>query len=549
MGMEATKTPTIATWCAHDALVALSELKPNPRNPNKHPKGQIQLLAKIIREQGWRNPIVVSTRSGLITRGHGRLEAARLLKAGSVPVDFQDYSSEEEELADAIADNRIAELAEIDEPMLRQLIEQLDQSDFDIELAGFDDKAIADLMAETAPENDADAEPQIDKAAELAAKWNVERGQVWELGAHRLMCGDSANTSDVSKIVTDTASLCFTSPPYANQRDYDAKQGAGDWNRLMQGVFSVLPMKEDGQLLVNLGIAYREGNWLDYWTPWTIWMEEKGWRRFGWYVWDKISAPPGDWCGRCGPAHEWIFHFNRKSREVNHIIPKKAESIKLKTGSSLRHKDGTIHTANYSPESGLNTHKIPDSVWRFNTARTGGKVEVNHPAVFPVELPRFAIQSFTKPNEIVYEPFAGSGTTIIACEQSGRRCRAMEISANYAAITLQRFLDATGKKPRLLVDTAEKTRPVRPRLAQAVPPRLLNGDTKPAACSSRQSNGNKSGSGRSRTFSPDSTTENQSPRASKRSSTATKKPSTAAALASISSPSSPAKTAAPLSNA
>ena len=97
--------------CAHDKIVPLKDLKEHPRNPNKHPPEQIKLLAKIIRVSGWRNPIVVSNRSGLITKGHARLKAATLLEQKTAPVDFQDYANEKDEIADMIADNRIASVS------------------------------------------------------------------------------------------------------------------------------------------------------------------------------------------------------------------------------------------------------------------------------------------------------------------------------------------------------------------------------------------------------------------------------------------------------
>lgn len=127
----------IPVWCAHDALVFCAELKPNQKNPNTHPASQIELLGKIIKEQGWRAPITVSNRSGLIVKGHGRLEAA--FKAGimKAPVDYQDYESEAAEHADMVADNRLAELAVIDDEKLTALLKELDSFDFDMEMTGF----------------------------------------------------------------------------------------------------------------------------------------------------------------------------------------------------------------------------------------------------------------------------------------------------------------------------------------------------------------------------------------------------------------------------
>ena len=106
-------------------MVDIEKLVGNPRNPNKHPQNQIELLAKIIKAQGWRNPIVVSKRSGFVVKGHGRLAAARLLGLELVPVDYQEYENEACEYADMVADNRIAELAELDEDALKGILEEL----------------------------------------------------------------------------------------------------------------------------------------------------------------------------------------------------------------------------------------------------------------------------------------------------------------------------------------------------------------------------------------------------------------------------------------
>ena len=128
----------IDVWCSHDALEDVTKLIPNPRNPNCHPDKQIALLSKIIKNQGWRQPITISKRSGFIVKGHGRLAAAKVLMVESIPVDYQDYATEAEEYADLIADNRIAELAEIDEDMITDLLGDTMFDDFDMDLTGFD---------------------------------------------------------------------------------------------------------------------------------------------------------------------------------------------------------------------------------------------------------------------------------------------------------------------------------------------------------------------------------------------------------------------------
>lgn len=127
----------ISVFCSHDKLVDPAGLVPNPRNPNQHPESQIEILARIIKTQGWRAPIVVSKRSGFVVKGHGRLTSALRLGVKSVPVDFQDYETEAAEWADLIADNRIAELAETNHDELKKLMLELKDQEFDLDLTGF----------------------------------------------------------------------------------------------------------------------------------------------------------------------------------------------------------------------------------------------------------------------------------------------------------------------------------------------------------------------------------------------------------------------------
>ena len=153
---------TINVWCRFDEAKDITTLIPNPRNPNTHGDKQIALLSKIIRNQGWRQPITVSNRSGFIVKGHGRLAAAKMLQVEQVPVEFQDYATEADEYADLIADNRIAELAEPDQAMLAELTGELMAGGFDMDLTGFDEEALGSFdFDEVAPPElkDGDREP------------------------------------------------------------------------------------------------------------------------------------------------------------------------------------------------------------------------------------------------------------------------------------------------------------------------------------------------------------------------------------------------------
>lgn len=149
----------VPVHCAYDEMVELEKLKPNPRNPNDHPHEQLALLAKIIINTGWRNPITVSNLSGQITKGHGRLEAAQLAKLTHAPVDYQDYRDEGEEWADILADKKITSMSEWNYKELTSLVEELDVGDFDMELTGFNSEALEDLMTWT-PEPTEKNEPE-----------------------------------------------------------------------------------------------------------------------------------------------------------------------------------------------------------------------------------------------------------------------------------------------------------------------------------------------------------------------------------------------------
>lgn len=152
--------------CAFDKMVEVSALVENPRNPNKHPDRQVELLAKIIKRQGWRHPVTVSNKSGFIVHGHGRIAAARVLKEKEIPVDFQDYETEAQEWEDLLADNKIAELAEIDDGLAAELLKELEAVNAEIELTGFSDNEIEKII-NTIDKKDREEKPEIEFSEEL----------------------------------------------------------------------------------------------------------------------------------------------------------------------------------------------------------------------------------------------------------------------------------------------------------------------------------------------------------------------------------------------
>jgi len=208
-------------------------------------------------------------------------------------------------------------------------------------------------------------------------------------------------------------------------------------------------MQPGGQVLVNLGLIHRESEWIPYWSGWLDWMRARGWRRFGLYAWDQGPGLPGDWNGRLAPAFEFVFHFNRQARQANKIVPCKWAGTPNK-GSGLRAADGTISEYQHAGLP-VQDFRIPDTVLRL-TRHKGRGIETEHPAVFPVVLPEFLMRTYTDEAEVVFEPFGGSGTTILAGQRIGRRVRAIELAPAYVDLAIARWRMLHPDQPVTLAD-------------------------------------------------------------------------------------------------
>jgi DNA modification methylase len=451
-----TITPAMAK---HLEIWPIERLKPYARNARTHSDEQVAKLAASIAEFGFTAPILVSA-DGDILAGHGRLAAAKRLGLETVPVVVLDHLSPTQRRAYILADNRLALDAGWDEALLAEELAALQGEGFDLMLTGFSDGELDDLLGEA--DSDDETNPPIDGIAEDAEDAEdadedipapprivISRpGDIWRVGQHRLICADSSDADAVARLMAgERAALLFTSPPYANQRNYTTG-GIADWDELMQGVFAAaMPiMRADGQMLVNLGLVHRDGEWQPYWDGWIEWMRAQGWRRFGWYVWDQGVTVPGDWAGRLAPRHEFIFHFNREARKPNKIVPCKAAGTyshlaALNGGGGLRDKDGKPSDWTHADRP-VQDFRIPDSV--ITVTRQRGPIdrerEIDHPAVFPVGLPTFVMEAYSDEGDIVFEPFSGSGTTILAGEACGRRVRASELAPEYVDVALIRWI-------------------------------------------------------------------------------------------------------------
>ena len=421
----------------------VESLIPFAKNARTHTEEQITQIAASIREFGFNNPILVDGHHGIVS-GHGRLSAARKLSMTEVPVIELEHLSDIQKRAFILAENKLAEKAGWDHELLALELADLGASGVDLELTGFDASEIESMLAKAGEETDTSSDEVADEIPETPVKAISRTGDIWQLGKHRLICGDAADPDVITALMAgQQAELCFTSPPYGNQRDYTTG-GIGDWDALMQGVFACLPMAEEGQVLVNLGLVHRDNEVIPYWDQWLTWMQGQNWRRFAWYVWDQGSGMPGDWAGRFAPSFEFVFHFNKQSRKPNKIVPCKSageHSHGNTAGSSatgMRKRNGDVGAWTHSGMPTQDT-RIPDSVIRITRHAGGIGNGISHPAVFPVALPKHIMEAFTNPGDAVFDPFSGSGTSLLAAQRSGRHGYAVEIAPEYVDVAIRRF--------------------------------------------------------------------------------------------------------------
>ncbi|MDF2572054.1 MAG: hypothetical protein K0R55_3658 [Sporomusa sp.] len=446
----------ITVYCAFDELMDVVRLVPNPRNPNQHGNKQIELLAKIIKSQGWRAPITVSNRSGFVVRGHGRLLAAQSLGVGQVPVDRQDYATEAEEWADLIADNRIAELSQVDDAMLAGLMSDITITDFDIGLTGYSEKQLDNLMADF--KNIDVREDNFNTAAAVAEikKPITKPGDVWQLGRHRLMCGDATKLSDIEKLMDGAlAVMVFTDPPYNVAYEGATKDKltiqndnmpSDQFNRFLQAAFTsmITATAPGGAIYVchadsegsNFRGALQEAGWL--FKQCLIWAKNQFVLGRQDYQWQHEPILYG-W--KPGAAHK--FFGGRKQgtviEEAAPIVVRKDDE-----GALLNFTAG-IQTVTIRVPSFEVLQAGDDSlstIWRFEKPLRNGE----HPTMKPIGLCARAIQNSSQPGEIAIDFFGGSGSTLMAAEQTDRIAYLSEIDPIYCDVIIQRWEAFTGKK-------------------------------------------------------------------------------------------------------
>ena len=401
--------------------IEITQLKPYENNPRNN-ENAVDKVAESIKQFGFKVPLVID-KDFVIVAGHTRFKAAEQLGLNKVPCIVADDLTDEQIRAYRLADNKVAEFSEWDFDLLAEELDALE--DWDMSEFGFE---IDENL--TAPD-----EPQEDNyEVELPEEPKAKLGDVYKLGDHRLMCGDSTSEKDIKKLFGEERAKClFTSPPYNMASDlYESYNDNLESKKYIDFNLKV----------VNLWLEHLKGYlfWNISYNKNTRWefieiiykiVKYSGLKFMELIVWDKGHGMP-------------ISSKDMLTRQYEDILLMGDED-NIRRDLELYYL-GTTETKGYFNKK---KGKGITNYWRVTTGNTQLK---NHKACFPVELPFKAINLTTNENDIVADPFGGSGTTLIACEQLKRKCYMMELDPKYVDVIIDRWETLTGQKAELIKD-------------------------------------------------------------------------------------------------
>ncbi len=391
----------------------IESLIPYARNARTHSDAQIAQIAASIQEFGWTNPILVDGSNGIIA-GHGRVLAARKLGLSEVPVIELSHLTEAQKRAYIIADNKLALNAGWDDELLKVEFEELKLEDFDLELTGFTLDEIAALAPEEIPAGKTDE----DYVPEVQPEPISKLGDVWICGKHRVMCGDCTDALVVEKVLNGVLPhLMVTDPPYGVE--YDA-----DWRNKA--------IRSDGTPFGGRAIGKVSND------------SRSDWR-------DAWALFPGDVA--------YVWHADRHASEVQESLEASKFTIRCqiiwaKTRFAIGR--GDYHWQHepcwYAVRNGRTGHwavgRDQSTLWTISHSKS----ETGHSTQKPVECMRRPIENNSSPGQAIYEPFSGSGTTIIAAEMTGRCAYAIEVDPRYVDVSVRRWQEFTGNEAVLESD-------------------------------------------------------------------------------------------------
>ena len=384
-------------------MVKVSELIPYVNNARTHSQEQVNKLRSSLREFGFVNPVIIDADKNVIA-GHGRLMAAKEEGITEVPCVLVDYLTEAQKKAYILADNRYAQDAGWDEELLRLEIEALEGMDFDVSLTGFNEDEISDLFAGADTSDTQDDDFDLSDALEKVAF--VERGDVWVVGRHRLMCGDATSEEDVATLMDGKkANLIITDPPY--NVAFESSDGLSIKNDKMENEkfyeFLLSAFKNMAAHLEKGGAAYvfhADTEGLNFRKAFI----DAGFHLAGCCIWVKNSLVLGrsDYQWQHEPV---LYGF-------------------LQNGKHYWSK---------------NAGRSQTTIWNFDKP----KKNKNHPTSKPLDLLAYPIGNSSQENAIVIDTFGGSGSTLMTCEQTNRICHTMELDEKYASVILRRYVEDT----------------------------------------------------------------------------------------------------------
>lgn len=272
----------------------------------------------------------------------------------------------------------------------------------------------------------------------------VNPGQLWQIGKHFLLCADCTDKTQVQRLMQDhTAELLFTSPPYSDMRQYAGNDLSID--TLIRFIASFEPYCK--YQVVNLGLKKKDHEIVEYWSSYIEAARDAGYKFLSWNVWDKLAAGSiGAQKRMFAIEHEWILVFGKTPKKLNRTIEKSNDSDNRKRFKrrdihgrmmrKVRQEDGSFR---YSTLGEISEYKNLGTVIQVTAKGPIGKLLNKHPAAMPVELSEIYIEAMTNEEDIVVEPFAGSGTTLIAAQNTKRTCFAMELNPDYCNLIIERF--------------------------------------------------------------------------------------------------------------
>lgn len=399
------------------AVEKLNPAKYNPRKDLKPGDPEYEKLKRSIETFGYVEPVIWNKKTGNIVGGHQRFKVLKHEGAKEIECVVIDIDSDEEKALN-IALNKVS--GEWDMPKLADILDELDKSMFDISLTGFDAAEIEDLFSKVHDKEVKDDDFDTDKALEEIKEPITKLGDIWLLGKHKLLCGDSTKISDVEKLMDGKkANLCVTDPPY------NVNYSAG---------------KENERVIKNDS------------------MDDKSFHEFLLAAFKNIYTVLDDGAGA------YIFHadteglnfrkaFKESGFHLSSVCVWVKQSLVLGRSDYQFQHEPVLYGWKPTGKHRWYSDRKQTTVWNFDRPSKSP----DHPTMKPVPLIAYPIQNSSMTNCIVFEPFAGSGSTLIACEQTGRICYAVELDEKYCDVIVKRYIETAGEDKVFLIRNGSKT--------------------------------------------------------------------------------------------